>query len=80
MIFYVNNDVSKKQDFSYEDLIKRFIKDENAYNNLLHGMPFERCFLMTLPGTPEPVQISQGDWDELWKEFKRQVPKPDYKC
>lgn len=79
MTFYVDNRSDKKVDFSYEELIKRFIADKTAYENLMYGQPFERCFLITLPGIPDPVQISDEDWSELWKEFKRQIPNPQYK-
>jgi len=79
MIFYIDNKIDQKKDFSYKELIELFIQDKQAYNNLLHGQPFERCFLASMPGVPEPVQISDDNWMELEKEFKRQVPNPKYK-
>lgn len=80
MIFYIDNKVDQKKEFTHEELINNFLANEKAYENLLNGQPFERCFLNTMPGVPEPVIISPEDWDALWKEFKRQVPNPDYKA
>lgn len=78
MIFYVDNKVNQKKEFTYEELIARFLADEKAYNNLLQGQPFERCFLNTIPGVPEPIVISSEDWYALWNEFNKQVPNPEY--
>ena len=79
MTFYEENRVDGKKEFTYEELINRFILDETAYKNFLYGWPFDRAFLVSMPGTPESVLISDDDWDALWKEFKRQVPEPEYK-
>ncbi|MEM9363658.1 MAG: hypothetical protein AAGA43_13550 [Bacteroidota bacterium] len=79
MVFYVDNKIEGKRDFSYEELIDLFRKSGQPYTNLLYGQPFERCFLLAMPGNPEPIHISDKDWSNLWEEFKRQVPNPEYK-
>jgi len=79
MIFYIDNKVDQKKEFTHEELIKGFIANDQAFENLLYGQPFERCFLASMPGVPEPVKISDDDWNALWKEFKTQVPNPEYK-
>lgn len=78
MIFYIDNKIDQKQDFNYQELIHRFINDSRAYENYLYGAPFERCFLNTLPGTPDPVMISEEDWEALKQELNRQVPNPEF--
>ncbi len=80
MTFYLDNRVDQKKDLTHEELIKIFIDNEVVYSSFLKGWPFERAFLNTMPGTPEPLQISDENWKALWAEFKRQVPEPNYKA
>lgn len=72
MIFYINNQVDQKQDFSYSELISLFINNSRAYENYRNGQPFERSFLNIIPGTPEPLTISDEDWRQLQQELKKQ--------
>ncbi len=80
MIFYKDNRVDQKMELTHKELIENFIQDEIAYTNFLKGWPFERAFLNTMPGTPEPIQVSDENWKALWSEFKSQVPNPEYKA
>ncbi|WP_123803304.1 hypothetical protein [Maribacter sp. 4G9] len=79
MTFYIDNRVDQKKELTHSELISEFVANEQAYQNLLYGQPFERCFLASMPGVPEPVRISDEDWKGLWNEFKSQVPNPEYK-
>lgn len=79
MIFYIDNQIEQRKEFSHQELIQRFLKNSRAYENYLNGIPFERSFLNTLPGTPEPVVISDENWNALKEELDRQDPKPNYK-
>jgi len=66
MTFYIHSRIDQKKVFAYAKLIDHFIKYSSTYINYLHGQPFERCFLESISGNPEPLIISDENWEQLY--------------